>query len=109
MRTHQVWYLRFHKDDTCVEILYIYQYTKHLRLILLLVYLRLKTKKVLEKIGYIFIEGETVLVSDDNRITAYLYYEQLGWWQHINSESGVLFYWNAMQTSTIVYFIWTPA
>jgi len=28
---------------------------------------------VLEKIGYIFIEGETALVIDYNRITAYLY------------------------------------
>jgi hypothetical protein len=32
---------------------------------------------MLEKIGYIFIEGERVLVNDENRITAYLYYGQV--------------------------------
>jgi len=32
---------------------------------------------VLEKIGYMFIEGERVLVNHENRITAYLYYGQV--------------------------------
>jgi hypothetical protein len=35
------------------------------------------TKKVLEKIGYIFIEGQIVLVNDENRITTSLYYGQV--------------------------------
>jgi hypothetical protein len=29
---------------------------------------------VLEKIGYIFIEGQIVLVNEENRIATYLYY-----------------------------------
>jgi len=32
---------------------------------------------VLEKIGCIFIEGQIVLVNDENRITTYLYYGQV--------------------------------